>query len=250
METQELTVRKTLALDTLEQLNAFGKVMVESGMFPDLKSQAQAIVKMVAGRELGFEPLYSLQHVNVIEGKTGIDAGAMAALIQKSGIYGYRVLELTDQKCKLEMSCRGKSLGIVEFTMDDARKAGLAEKVTWKKYPKNLLFARCISNGGRWYCPHVIGGAYIQEELRDGTSEELDAQVEIIEVEPVVEESHSEPMTPETWAKLKALSYLMPNGKQWTADWLNKHYKHVAFKDLSESIAGELQSAMEAEVNR
>jgi hypothetical protein len=36
----------------------------------------------------------------------------------------------------------------------------------WKRYPRNMLFARCISNAARWFCPSVFGGpVYTPDEL-------------------------------------------------------------------------------------
>jgi hypothetical protein len=52
------------------------------------------------------------------------------------------------------------------------------------KFPRNMLFARCISNGVKWFCPDIFLGApvYTPEELgatvdRDGTVIELPVQV-------------------------------------------------------------------------
>ena len=35
------------------------------------------------------------------------------------------------------------------------------------KFPRNMLFARAISNGARWYCPDLFNGnaVYVPEEL-------------------------------------------------------------------------------------
>ena len=34
----------------------------------------------------------------------------------------------------------------------------------WKNYPRNMLFARAMTNGARWFCPDVYCG-YAEEEL-------------------------------------------------------------------------------------
>jgi hypothetical protein len=43
----------------------------------------------------------------------------------------------------------------------------LVNKDVWKNYPKNMLFARAISNAARFYCPEAISGYYTTEELED-----------------------------------------------------------------------------------
>lgn len=168
-----------LILGSLNDFLAFGKIMVESGMFPDVKTTAQAVVKMQAGAELGLPPLYSLQHVSITsQGKLTIDAAIMANLIKRSGTYDYQILEHSGERCSIQMLQNGQKLGQpVVFTLDDARRAGLADKDVWKKYPKNLLFARTISNAARWYCPHVIGNAYTPEEM----SSAVGVQVQVLD---------------------------------------------------------------------
>ena len=46
-----------------------GDILVKSGFFKDTKDQAQAIVKMLYGGELGFGPIASMMGVYVVEGK-------------------------------------------------------------------------------------------------------------------------------------------------------------------------------------
>ena len=40
-------------------------------------------------------------------------------------------------------------------------------KDNYKNYPRNMYFARALSNACRWYCPEVIQGYYTVEELQD-----------------------------------------------------------------------------------
>jgi len=92
----------------------------------------------------------------------------MAACVKKSGRYNYRVTEMNDKACTIEFMERldGKwtTSGESKFTIDDARKAGTKNL---DKFPRNMLFARAMSNGVRWYCPDVMSGsvAYTPEEL-------------------------------------------------------------------------------------
>ena len=173
-EERALTVRQPqgLALDTMGDLLSFGKVMVESGMFPDVKSQAQAVVKIVAGRELGLAPLYSLRKIYVINGQVTLSADAMASLIKRSGEYDYQVLKLDDSGCSVQFTKGGQPCGPPStFTADDAKTAGLAGG-NWVKFRRNMMFARALSNGARWYCPHIIGGTYTPDELGGSVNED------------------------------------------------------------------------------
>lgn len=162
-----------------------GQALVRSGYFTDVRQVSQAIVKVLAGQELGIGPIRAMTdiHVMQVEGRSQTTLGAtlMASLIKRSGRYDYRTLELTDQACELEfLEIRSENAGTLErrlervpigrsrFTMQDAAKAKLAAKANWLQYPRNMLFARAISNGAKWFCSDVFGGAvYTPEEIRD-----------------------------------------------------------------------------------
>lgn len=150
----------------------------ESGMFPDLRSEAQAVVKIVAGQEVGFGPMASMQAVQMIQGKPTFSANALAALVKRHPAYDYRSVEHTDEVCRLEFTQHGEPIGVSEFTMADAQRAGIAGGQSWKKYPKAMLFARALSQGVRWYAPDVTAGsaAYVPEELEASAESGGDAE--------------------------------------------------------------------------
>jgi hypothetical protein len=154
---------------SLAELMQAGAILAKSGFFPDAKSEAQAVAKVLAGAELGIGPVASLRGIDVIEGKLALSAGLVAALIKRSGRYDYRVVEQSDTRCELAFLERGRPLGSVSFSLDDAKRAGLISKQPWQRYPGDLLFARAITRGGRRFCADLfIGGVYTPEELRSG----------------------------------------------------------------------------------
>jgi hypothetical protein len=170
--------RETNAIDLLELAN----LMAKSGFFADARDAAQAVVKILAGREMGFGPFQSMAGIFIVKGKPTLAAILMAAAVLRSGRYDYKVLHLDDQKCEIEYFRDGKSVGISVFTMEDAKKAGLAGNDNWKKYPRNMLFARAMSNGVKWYCPDVFGGpVYTPDELGEAVDAE---ECTVINVSP------------------------------------------------------------------
>lgn len=182
--TTELVPRESQTVDpvlmppTFEGTMSVAKVFAESGFFHDAKQGAQALVKIMAGRELGFPPFAAMTGIFVAESRNGrparlgFHANLMAAAVKRSGRYDYDVIEHDEQKCVLEFfALRGGkrvSLGKSPFTMDDARRAGLANGANYSAFPRNMTFARAMSNGVKWYCPDVFGGpVYTPEELDD-----------------------------------------------------------------------------------
>ena len=79
-----------------------------------------------------------------------------------------------------------------EFTIEDAKKAGTQNL---DKFARNMLYARSMSNGVRWYCPDVFtSSVYTAEELGAVVNEDgeiLDAQTVSITPEPEYEEPHT-----------------------------------------------------------
>jgi hypothetical protein len=71
-----------------------------------------------------------------------------------------------------------EQVGVSEFTLADAKKAGTQNL---EKFARNMLFARAMSNGVRWYCPDVFDSpVYTPEELGanvDGEGNYVDVQV-------------------------------------------------------------------------
>jgi ribosomal protein L10 len=167
------------------ELTQLAQLFVQSGFFADVKDVAQAAIKILAGRELGIGPFEAMSQIHVIKGKVAMSAGLMAARIKRSGRYDYRVLQLSDTIAELEFTDRGKAIGTSRFTTEDAKAAGLASNDMYRKYARNMLFARAISNGVRWHMPDLFGGSmYTPEELTTATVVE---DVPAIEAAPVVE---------------------------------------------------------------
>lgn len=179
------------SIDILKEPMALGEVFAKSGMFPDVKDQAQAVVKIMAGKELGLSAFESMASIYMVNGKLALTSKAMSSLIKRSRKYDYTVDELTETECKISFYRLQKPedgmnkdvlLGQSIFTFKDAAKAGLVNKDVWKNYPKNMLFARALSNGARFYAPDAICGYYATEELQDIEEPPVSPQKQIIEM--------------------------------------------------------------------
>ena len=149
-------------ISTTEIMN-IGKAFAESGMFPDIKSAAQAVVKIQAGAEMGIPPFAAMSGIHIIQGKPTIGSGLMAANVKASNKYDYKVIEQTEKICSIDFYKGKELLGNSTFTIEEAKKAGTKNL---DKFPKNMLFARAISNGVKWYTPDVFSGpVYTPEEF-------------------------------------------------------------------------------------
>ncbi len=167
----------SLAKLNMRELKDLAGIMLESGAFPDIKSAAQAMVKVIAGNELGFSPIVSMTGIHFFQGKVSLGANLIASLIKDSGKYEYKITEHTTDACSVVfyqmINNELKQLGVpVRYTIADAQKAGLTGKDNWKKYPMDMLFAACIRQGARRYCADILRG--VTPETDTESPQEID----------------------------------------------------------------------------
>jgi len=157
-----------------DKLRDLANLLASSGYFSDAKEQAKAAAKILAGAEMGFGPMASMSGVHIVQGKPQIGSNLFAAAIKHSDKYDYQVAQLDGQTCVLEFFEGGQHVGSSKFTAEEAQRAGVQNM---QKYPKNMLFARAISNGCKWYAPDLLFGvtAYTPEETGVSEAQEMPA---------------------------------------------------------------------------
>lgn len=143
------------------------------------------LAAMLAGNELGLPLMTSLSKIHVVDGRPGLAAETMRALVLAAGHELW-----VESKSNTAVTVGGKRHGSsreqkVTWTLDDAKSAGLAHKDNWKQYPRSMLTARAMAELCRDLFPDVIGGLYAVEELQDGFDFE----------EPVIEAASAEAPT-------------------------------------------------------
>lgn len=175
-----------------EQIQSLGATLIASGLLPDqIKKPETALAIMLKGDEIGIGTMHALSHIVVISGKPAMSAELMAALAQRAG-HKIRVMESTPERCVVVGIRRDDPSHEtrIEFSMDDARRANLAGKGSWKTYPVDLLRSRAISRLCRTSFPDAIAGmSYTPEEL--GAEVNEDGEV-VGSPQPQVED-HGEP---------------------------------------------------------
>lgn len=167
----------------LMEIIEISKAFQASGFFKDATDVAKCIVKVQAGNEIGIPPFAAMTGIHIIQGKPTIGAGIMAAKVKSSNKYDYEVVEHTSDVCSINFvqfvrNTKGgidiKKLGNSTFTSADAVKAGTQNMA---KFPKNMLFARAISNGVKTYTPDIFAGPVYTPEEFDQVTEDTAAQV-------------------------------------------------------------------------
>lgn len=151
----------------------------DSGFLPAaIKTEAHFMAIVMKGSEVGMQPMQSIAQINVIQGKPCISAEGMLSLVFKnvpSASIVYK--ELSNSVCIIHAKRDKESdYSIFSFSIKDAELAQLTGKDTWKKYPRAMIKARCISEMCRSLFPDAIAGISY-------TPEELDQDIQIRTVE-------------------------------------------------------------------
>jgi hypothetical protein len=163
------------------------KVFYESKIFKDVQSEAPAIVKILAGRELGIPPIQAMNVVYIAEGKVGYETKILLSKLKKSGKYDYKVT-FTEKEGKIESAeveffkLKGEtqeSIGISKFSIYDAARIGLINRPTYKNYPNLMLFYRAASNGMTMFCPDILDGIPLIENYVELTENEQETVVSL-----------------------------------------------------------------------
>lgn len=218
---------------SMQNVIDIGNAFYTSGCFTDVKSAAQAIVKIQAGQELGILPFASMTGIHLIQGKATIGGHLIAAQIKASDKYDYQVIERSNERCEIEFFEGKKKLGKIAFTAQDAARAG-TQNMT--KYPSNMLFNRAISNGYKTYCPDVFMAPVYTPEEFDQSSVEVEGEATTATPEQAAQ---SEP------AKIIELPVLSKSHESFGAmiEWMKKGGTVEALRSkyqISNELANEM----------
>jgi hypothetical protein len=175
-----------------EEIRRMAESVAKSGLFPSAKTTEQAFTLMMLCQAEGLHPMQALKRYHVIEGRPSMKADAMLGDFQaKGGKVDWK--EYTHDRVMGIFHAPGLVNPVeVAWTMEDAKKAGLAGKNNWRQYPRAMLKARVISDGVRMAMPEVVSGIYTPEEVGDfvdttATREPVKAEIPAPKPGPVPE---------------------------------------------------------------
>jgi hypothetical protein len=156
-----------VAQPSFDELQQMAAAVCSSGLFA-CKSKEQALTLMLLCQAENLHPIQAMRQFHIIQGRPSMRSDAMLARFQKAG----GVVEWHDRSEKSAAASFSHRTSCptpvrVEWTMDMARQAGLLGNDTWKKYPRQMLTARVISEGVRTVLPEVCVGLYTPEEAED-----------------------------------------------------------------------------------
>lgn len=124
---------------------------------------------IMSGAEVGMSPMASLSNIFIFNGRPGMYARTMVAIVQSKG---HEVWTVESSATKVVVAGRRKGSSETpasEWTIEDARKAGYAAKnPNYDKIPEDMLYARAASTICRRIASDaLLGMPYTVEEMQD-----------------------------------------------------------------------------------
>lgn len=155
---------------SLDEARGLATTISKASLLPEALrgKEADVLMTIMTGAELGLGPMQSIRAIDVIKGKPTLKAEAMVALVRRRrDVCEYLVIRRTDATaCTIETKRVGDPVATtMSFTIDDAKAAGLLSNDNWKRFPSAMLRARCSSAICKAVYSDLVLGLYDAEEL-------------------------------------------------------------------------------------
>lgn len=191
----------TTAVTTIDEFNKTTMEVESTRKMCDLLMKTPHYAKMgndgvfaviSKAKSLNMDPIYALNGgLYYLQGKVGMPAESMSALIREKGHSIVKDSKSNDQICILHgKRADNGDTWTCSFSMEDARRAGLV-KHSYEKYPAAMLYNRAMSFLARQLFSDIIKGAgYTFEELKEiasskpqfGTYEVEEKSIDVITI--------------------------------------------------------------------
>lgn len=168
--------RTAIAARGPEDVWRMAAAVAKSGLY-GCKSAEEAMIRMATGMELGLSPMQSIRGVYVIT-TSGVSRPTMSADMMvgvcksRPELCAYfRLVESTDTRATYETHRRGEPKPVaMTYTIEQAKRAGLAGKGTWQAHPEAMLRARASSVLARAVYSDLLNGLYTEDEADDAAT--------------------------------------------------------------------------------
>lgn len=152
------------ALVPYDQIARMAAVLGRNKLFG--KTEAELLPLMLIAQAEGKHPAIAAQEYDIIQGRPAINSRAALARFQAAGGRIQWKTRTATEATAIFSHPQGGELSVT-WTMERAKRAGLAGKDNWTKYPEAMLSARVVAEGVRAVFPGCLSGMYLGEEVQD-----------------------------------------------------------------------------------
>ena len=156
--------------EKFQTMERVAEKLFRAGVFSaEVKSADTAFAIILAGHELGFDPMASARNIALVKGKVSLSADAMVGLVKRSSVCAaWLVVDSTATECTIATTRHGDATPtVLTYTIAMATRAGLTGSQTWRAHPEAMLRARCGAAIARAVYPDVCGGLYEPDEAEE-----------------------------------------------------------------------------------
>lgn len=151
------------AVVPMQDLERWASAFASSGMF-GAKNKEQALSLLLLAQAEGMHPAIAMRDFDIIQGRPAKKAEAMhRSFIAAGGKIEWHRLD--DSMADATFSHPQGGTIRISWDIARAKKAGLGNKDMYSKYPRQMLKARCISEGCRTVYPAATSGLYVPDEV-------------------------------------------------------------------------------------
>ncbi len=174
--------QRGIQVRSIEDLWRFSQIVARSGFYPkDYENNpAKIAVAIQFGLEVGLKQSSAIWNIAVINGRPAVYGDAALALCMTSKDWVQEAfketIEYDENGSPVAASCTVQRKGCQPitrtFTMEQAKRAGLAHREIWRAYPERMLQMRARAWALRDAFPDVLKGLSIREEIEDQSSDD------------------------------------------------------------------------------
>ncbi len=159
----DLTIQRGNVVDMvkyLPQMRELAQVFRTAAIVnSQLISDEQVLAVMFKSIELNVPMTTALEKMSVINKNIMMEAELVLALIYRSGLCAAIDIKDNASSCSVTMARNTPKIKHTStFSLEDAKRAGLAEKDVWRRYPKTMVRWRAITECAKIVFADVLGG--------------------------------------------------------------------------------------------
>lgn len=182
-----------LVPSSLEEAWKLAEMMAATDLVPkDFQGKpAKVLLAVQWGRELGIKPMAAIQNIAVVNGRPSIFGDLGKAVVLGSGLCeDFQITSAEEMKkngCKARCVLKRKGIAspfVGEFSLEDAKRAGMAGKDNYKNYPERQVQWRAFWYAARDGFADLLKGFAGHEEAADAPTEPRVVTPEVVEMMP------------------------------------------------------------------
>lgn len=161
---------------SITEIQQVARMVAASRLFPGIDNEQAAFTLMMLCQSEGLHPMAAVKRYHIIKGRPSMRADAIQAEFQRQG-GSLLILEKSERRAAAVFyhpSYPGKDGFELSVSIEDLSGPGgvAVANDMYKKWPRQMLWARLVSEGVRTILPGVIVGIYSDAEVEDMVRED------------------------------------------------------------------------------